>query len=354
MGILDASFTGNDTTIKITSILLENGDSPFLYDDEGNRLAELVWCNRYINSQNVLAYVDYYTLEHTQRVYSLLVAAMKKWSRKIHFKFPPRFKKIVMCFLLVNRRLRATRRAYICKDVMGIIFSWLAIADADDEFYLRQTLRSFKVRDIKSISSDKHLVEVKGKGKKQQLINRLLKFHKASNIEDRKIQSCAKLLPEVIGRLTATETTTRKTFKLDIPHPHIQPWVHIGRSHDTITTGICIDMDLSGIIHARKVSRYHFSVKYNITTSRWAVKISGRNGLQIDTGNVSIPACTITSNEWIDLPQTCDTFHLIVADLSFSIEDLIPARIRNRIARKMGMITDCVEPKCKKMKLCTI
>jgi hypothetical protein len=276
----------NEASVEIASILLEAGASPFLYDKNNVCMRDCLWLKRWRSRDRNLPY--YYTNfeldDNRVRMIGILQHYMSKWTPDRFFKFPVEVRDSVKTFLLCNMRLRSAGKPWLIRDCLHLVFAQLAVSITYGTDTLKASMSNSKmtIPVIASFFPDEPRLTRK---RKAVLVDMMVQKKLAL---DETLDSEAKLaaqLPQVIGCLQCVEQDT----SIVIPNPTVRPWITVGRiaARDI---GVKIDMSFDD----RRVSRWHFSIRFNLTLKKWEINVKGVNGVKLGETN-------LVHNEWTEI-----------------------------------------------------
>lgn len=297
-------YVQSDASVEIASILLEAGASPFLYDKNNVCIRDCIWLKRWRSwnkSRQNYRYLNFEFDEDRVRRIGILQHYMSKWTPDRFFKFPGEVRDSVKTFLLCNMRFRSTGKPWLIRDCLHLVFLQLAVSITYGADTLKKSISNSKMT-IPIIASFFPNEPRMTRKRKAVLVDMMVQ--KKSALDDT-LDLEAKIaaqLPQVIGCLQCVERDT----SIVIPNPTVRPWITVGRI-GARDIGVKIDMSFED----RRVSRWHFSVRFNLTLKKWEIYVKGINGVKVGETN-------LTHNEWIEILPPYQ-FMIPGTDLSFVI-----------------------------------
>lgn len=310
---------GTDHSVDIIHLLLKAGATPWLYDIRGSRLTDVVQTGYwFINGSRheSIQHAHFAFQENRHRIADTLKQHMSHWTPRRHAMFSSAFQKQSFTFLLCNHRLRETGQSWLIRDVLYLIFEWLAVAETFDRVPLEQALGRLKKTHLESIVQT---LPAK-KTLKRHLIQTALDEQDQEDTRRVRRRIISESLPETIGRIEC-RLSNGTILSYNVPRPSDKPWVNMGRAYvNDPSKGAFADFNLHSVPNNRRVSRLHVSLCFNVIASVWEIRVHGRNGIVFEPDTL-----LRASDEWIRLPSSL-VFKIPSCDLIFQVTSHVPCK----------------------------
>lgn len=309
---------GTDHSVDIVNLLLQSGAKAWLHDARGTRLKDVIQTGywfitgpRYESMQHAFFSFP----ENQQRMAYSLKKSMLHWTPWRHFMFSPAFHRQCKSFLMCNYRLRTMGQSWLIRDVLFIVFEWLAVSVTNDNAPFENSLGHLKKTQLEALVKT---TPIRKKILKRELVQTAVAEH--VNEEERRVRRrfVSETLPEIIGRIEC-RLQDGTVLSYQIPRPNEKPWVNIGRAYTMHPgKGAFADFNLHSVPHNRRISRLHVSLRFNVMVSVWEIRVHGQNGIKMGEENL-----IIASNQWLWLPKTL-VFEIPVCNLTFQVFSNVP------------------------------
>lgn len=310
---------GTDHSVDIIHLLLGAGAKPWLYDIRGSRLTDVVqtgyWFIMSLRHESI-QHAHFTFQENRHRIAYTLKQHMSHWTPRRHAMFSSAFQKQSFTFLLCNHRLRETGQSWLIRDVLYLIFEWLAVAETFDRAPFEHALGRLKKTHLESIVQ----TQTAKKTLKRDLIQTALEEQEQE--DDRRVRRriISESLPEIIGRIEC-RVRNGTVLSYNVPRPNDKPWVNMGRAYvNDPSKGAFADFNLHSVPNNRRVSRLHVSLCFNVIASVWEIRVHGKNGIIFEPDTL-----LRASEEWIRLPSSL-VFQIPFCDLQFQVTSYVPCK----------------------------